>query len=129
MGSLFPRATSQVDMLACAVPAQIPVQNIQKFTYSVFPGKRVGRQGLQRLGGIQMPAVFDDRADITLDAAEMLRDYVEACGRSTGDCGKAAGKIMGILESEMFERCKVGERIRRIRGLMKAFNGKREGML
>ena len=113
---------------------------------------------------------------LSLDREELLRDYVEACRRSIGDCGKAAGKIAEALEGELFEKCNVGEcmeilqgdslreemkrklkedleryegefeensrkdeyywneyrdrkRIRRIRGLMEVFDGKREETL
>ena len=113
---------------------------------------------------------------LSLDREKLIRDYVEACRHSISDYGKAAGRIAGILESELFERCKVGEcmeilqedslreevkkklkedleryekkfeensrrngyyrnkyrdrkRIRRICGLMEAFDGKREGTL
>ena len=81
LGSLFPRATSQADMLTCSVSAQIPVQNIQKFAHSGLSGERVGSQGLQRRAGILPPAMFNDRADIPLNAAEIYLVAVGHCGK------------------------------------------------
>lgn len=43
---------------------------------------------------------------LPLDREELLRDYVEACRRSVSDCGKAAGKIAEVLESELCKKCK-----------------------
>lgn len=79
--SIFPQTTSQADMPGCSVSAQIPVQNIQKFAYSGLSGERVGSQGLQRLAGILPPAMFNDRADIPLNAAEIYLVAVCHCGK------------------------------------------------
>ena len=53
---------------------------------------------------------------LSLDREELLRDYVEACRHSISDCGKAAGKIAEILESELFEKCKVEECMEALQG-------------
>lgn len=46
---------------------------------------------------------------LSLDREVLLQDYVEACRHSISDCGKAAVKIAEALESELFEKGKVGE--------------------
>lgn len=63
------------------ITQQIPVQNIKKFTYRGLLVKGIGRESLQRLTVILLPAVIDDYADVPFNTAEIYAIVVSHQGK------------------------------------------------
>lgn len=109
-------------MPGCSVPAQIPVQNIQKFAHSGLSGERVGSQGLQCRAGILPPAMFNDRADIPLNAAEI--DVIAVSHRWKDHLPREEKKIF-IIQSKFQGDSEIAEAfvfLRMLRSMGRDFN-------